>query len=295
VGHDGALTVVHQRVFCSRTIEGPWLRGPDEDVLALHHDGDTLIAWVETGTTAPPLSISSDFGATWRSSMPAGISRKKRHGVFADVFRPGRFYAMPLERGAKDLWRSDDGMRSWTEIAQAPLIAPWTGKAKSKPKLGCDALLTSQGLPDRLVSLDGRGWGLSDDGGRTWRALPGFDTILVRAHELWGLFGDPLSRKPVLRVQRFDGETWQDCCRIPGKYRAAATSPSGRLFLSVTEPNKTYASFDGLDWQPVADVAPTRIVCDPTRDDVVWMFFGPALIRFGLEGVAPRVERVERS
>lgn len=112
--------------------------------------------YVYAGTQRGGVWHSSDGGASWRVST-AGLPSKIIWSLAVDPLDPTRVYA-----GSDAIYRSDDGGMRWQRLSSLAGISRVTACAVHPLE------------PNRLYAGTERGIWLSEDGGASWRAAPGW-------------------------------------------------------------------------------------------------------------------------
>lgn len=187
------------------------------------------------------IAVSRDRGQTWRR-MNAGIRRSYTHALLVDRTRAGRVVA-GTELG---IYLTEDGARSWRLVQATTKVTYDLRQSPHDPQAW-------------LAATSGDGAFRSDDGGRTWRRVPGIGA----EHTLHNVEFDRLdARRQVLcgwgagvQLSEDGGATWNDrTAGLPNReVWSVAFDPDqpGRLYAApYLQP--LFVSDDlGRSWRPL--------------------------------------------
>jgi hypothetical protein len=242
----------------------------------LREEGRALVAWTESPDA--PLQISSDFGKTW-SPLPkvVGLRHDDRRFFVVDPHRPKRVFASSrsefVRRSHKacELWRSEDGGRSWTNVTMAMSVQP------KRLVHGLVYVDTSPDDPDllfatcRLRQDDKPLFARSEDGGLTWQLVSTrVRRVLALPNGVVHGFAT-LGEKRAVHEKSIDGGvTWSASGTVKGSHRAACVTKSGRLFWATNQCVVT-STDDGATWEPVYEFGASTVLPDAFDADAAWI------------------------
>lgn len=211
---------------------------------------DALKRWVVA--TNAGLFETDDAGCSFRRSetIEAPI------GLWQDRAAPGSLIAATARADARDdVWRSDDGGRTW-QAAGLALPGPVTSLRRAG---------------DRILLTHAGGALQSDDRGATFAALatPPVEPASFRLLDLRFGVSDEIEET---RLWRLEGDDWQPALSLDGPILSVLVGPDGRGLLSSTFSGVWTSEDDGRTWQRAEALDVPRLGCltlAPT-DGALW-------------------------
>lgn len=187
-----------------------------------------------SGGPGSGLHVSTDGGETWkRLDASDGLPKGElgRIGLAVAPSRPERVYAYVESEGDNVIARSDDRGKSWRTVGKGANIG-------NRPFYYAD-LRVDPHDPDRVYSL----WSqvsVSDDGGKSFRVLIGWNEAHPDHHAMWIDPADPDhiidGNDGGIAISRDHGRTW----------RFAETLPLAQLYHVRVDDEVPYNVFFGL-------------------------------------------------